>query len=182
MQLGPVVRDAEGGAPQGGGVLVGVAPGIDRLGVLGGVGCSLLQSHLVKTHLFGTLASYIFEAGGFNTQVFQRQAVHIMPGSGGIQHVGLEHGVVSYSVELNTVIGQYVGIVLEILANFGLVRILQQRLQLRQHHLSIQLLRRTEVVMSQRHIGCPARLHGERHADDPRLHIIETGCLGIKGK
>ena len=83
---------------------------------------------------------------------------------------------------MNTVIGQHTGVVLQVLAHLCLLLVLQQRLELRQHCVPVQLVRDAQVIVCQRHIGRAPGLHGKETPDNARLHIVEAGGLGIKGK
>ncbi len=99
-----------------------------NVGVFGGVGSCLIQSNLIKGQLLGTFTGDLFKVNGFVAQVFQRQAVHIVFGGDGIQHIRFEHGIEFHTFQMNTVVHQYVGIVFHMLANFFLVFIFQNGL------------------------------------------------------
>ncbi|MNM84807.1 hypothetical protein D3C81_969070 [compost metagenome] len=71
------------------------------VGILGGVGAGLLQGDLVEGQLLGALAGDVLEADGAVAEVLQRQAVHVVAGGGGIQHVGFEHGIESHALHVD---------------------------------------------------------------------------------
>src|SRR5690606_23048029 len=96
------------------------------VGVLGGVGCGLLQGDLVEGQLFRALAGDVLEAGGACAQVLQCQAVHIVTGGGGVQDVGFEHAVKGHAAHFDAIVGQYVDVVLGVLCQLGSGGVLQQ--------------------------------------------------------
>ena len=152
------------------------------IGVLGSVGPRLLDGDLVEGQLLGALAGDVLEADGATAEVLQRQAVHVMAGGGGVEHVGFEHGVEGHAAHLDAVVHQHVHVVLAVLADLGLRRILQQRLERAKHGIKLELLRHTHIGMTQRHIGRLARLDGERHADQLGALSIDAGGFGIEGE
>ena len=105
-----------------------------------------------------------------------------MAGGGGVQHIGLQHGVVADARQGDPVVGQHIGVVLEVLAQLGPLRVLQQGLQARQHLVAVQLLGGPEVIVTQWHIGGRAGLHREGDADDTRFHVVQAGGFGVEGK
>ena len=77
---------------------------------------------------------------------------------------------------------EHVRVVLEVMADLGVLLRLEQRLELREARVAIELVGRAGVVVPQRQIGRVARRDGERHADDLRLHVFEAGGLGVEGE
>lgn len=76
---------------------------------------------------------------------------------------------------------QHIHVVFRVLAKLCPLRILQQRLQRRQHRGAIELRRRARIIMGERDIGGRARLHRKGDADDFRAHRIDRGGFRIKG-
>ncbi len=152
------------------------------IGVLGSVGPRLFDGDLVEGQLLGTLAGDVLEADGAAAEVLERQAVHVVSGGGGVEHIGFEHGVEGHAAHLDTVMHQHVHVVFAVLADLGLRRILQQRLERAKHGIQLELLRHTHIGMAQRHIGRLARLDGERHADQLGALSIDAGGFGIEGE
>ncbi len=134
--------------------------------VLGGVRPGVLHLDLVERQLFGALAGNILEVNGLAAQVLQGEAVHVVPGGGGVQHIGLQHGVEAYAAQGYVVIGQHTAVVLEVLADFRPVGVFQQGLQPGQHLGAIQLRGCAQVVVGQRHIGRPP---GSTAKDTPTI-------------
>ena len=152
------------------------------LGVLGGIRRRLFYWHLVEGQLLRTFASDVFKMNRPLTEIFERQGIQVVSAPRGIQYVGLQHCVVVNTAQGNTVIGQYVGIVFEMLAHLGGLGVLQQRLQRLEHCVAIQLIRGARVIMGKGHVGRGAGLDCKRHADHFRDHVIEARRLGVKGK
>ena len=69
-----------------------------------------------------------------------------------------------------------------VLAELGLLRILEQGLELFDYPIAIELGGSVIIVMCKRHIGRLPHLHCERYADKLRLHIVKARCVGIEGK
>ena len=150
--------------------------------VLAGVGGRLLQGDLVEGELFGALAGDLLERDGLLPQVLQRQGVHVVAGGGGVQHVGLQHGVLQRPRHRDAVARQHRDVVLEVLADLGFAGILQQRLECGQHGIAVELCGGVQIVVGQRDIGRLARLKRQPHADDARLHIVQAGGLQVEAE
>ncbi|MNE06127.1 hypothetical protein D3C80_987080 [compost metagenome] len=158
--------------------------------VFRGIGAGLFQGDLVEGQLLGTFAGDVGKADGSVVQVLERQAVHVMTGGGGVEHVGLEHGVVGHALHLDTVgnvatdgaVGEDVHVVLGVLRHLDLGRVLQQRLERQQHAVAVELLGHAHVGMGQRHISAFMGLDRERHADQLRLLGIEPGGFGVESE
>ncbi|MCY1512737.1 hypothetical protein D9M68_472090 [compost metagenome] len=116
-------------------------------------------------------------------KVFQRQAVHVVAGGGGIQHVGFEHGVEGDAphVDRRGSVDQHVHVVLAMLGDLGLVRVLEDRPERGEHGVAVQLRRHAHVAVRQRNVGGLALLHGEGHADQLRLLGVDAVGLGVEG-
>ena len=154
-----------------------------HVGIFCRIGPGLFQGDLVEGQLLGTLAGNVLEADGAVRQVLLRQAVHIVTGRRGVEHIGFEHGVESHALHLDRRgrVGQYIDVVLGVLADLGLGRVFENRLERAQHGVAVQLRRHAHVGVGQRHVGGLARLDGEGHADHLGLLRIETGGLGVEG-
>ena len=85
------------------------------------------------------------------------------------------------AVQGDLTIGQNVRIVLQVMAELGLGGVFQNRLELGQYLVAIQLMRRAGVIVAQRHIGGFACGDGEGHADETRLHVIQAVGFRIEG-
>ena len=82
----------------------------------------------------------------------------------------------------NTVIGQHVSVVFQVLAHLGGLCIFQKRTKCLKHCVAIQLIRRARVIMREGHVGGGAGFYGKGHANHFRDHVVEARRLGIKGK
>ena len=152
------------------------------LSVLSGIGRGLFYRHLVEGQLLGALARDIFKMDRPLTEVLERQGIEIVSAPRGIEYVGLQHCVIVNTAQGNTVIGQYVGIVFEMLAHLGGLRILQQWPQRLEHCVAIKLIRRARVIMGEGHVGRGTGLNRKRDANHFRNHVIEARRLGVKSK
>ena len=143
--------------------------------VFGGAG----DVDLRERNLPSPLAAQVFIADTAAPQVAQSQAgqpvrlVHL-------EHIALQHGVVHIALHLDAVVGEYMAVVLDVLAQLGPAGVLQPGFQAGQHLSPGQLLGRTRVVVGQRHIGGLTRLHRKAHAHDLGAHLIKRGGLGVK--
>ena len=161
-----------------------------HVGVFGGIRASLVQSDLVEGQLLGALAGDVLELDRGVLQVLLGQAVHVMTGGRGVEHVGLEHGVEGHAahgdaavlVAVEGAVGEDVHVELGVLADLELVRVFQQRLERPQHRIAVQLLRRVGVVMGQRDVRSFISLHREGNANQLRLMGIDPGGFGIEGE
>ena len=82
-----------------------------------------------------------------------------------LQHVGLEQRVVHHAAQRHAVIGEHVLIVLEVLAELGLICVLEPGPQQSQGAFHAQLRRRAGVVVRKRQIRRPPGLGAKRHAN-----------------
>ena len=101
--------------------------------ILSGVRPGLVQRHLVEGQLALTLAGNILIVDSLVSQVLERQRIHVVPRTGAVQHVGLQHRVKANSLEFDTVVQEYRAVILEILSDLGPIGIFQQLPQLLQH-------------------------------------------------
>ena len=154
------------------------------IGIFGGIRAGLVQVDLVEGELLGALAGDVLEGDGGVVEVLLRQAVHVVAGSRGIQHVRLKHGVERHAAHVDgrRAVSQNVDVVLGVLPDLGLGRVFQQRLQGQQHGLAVQLGRRAFIIVGQGHIGCFMWLDGERQANQLRLLGVQAGGLGVEGE
>ena len=153
-----------------------------HVGVLGGVDRGLRDRHFAEVDLILALAGHVFVLEGFVAQVLERERVHVVARGGGVEHVGLEHGVEAEAGEPHAVIGEHVQIVFEVLPDLGRLLSLEQRLEFRQHFFALELCRRAGVIVRQRHVGAATHAVGKRHAHDLGLHGIEAGGFGVEGE
>ncbi len=153
-----------------------------HVGILGRVLRSALHRHLIEGQLLGALAGHLLERDGLDAQILRRRRVHVVARGHAVPDVGLEHGVVAHALDVDVVVGQHVGIVLQMLAELGQLRILQQRLQRREHPRARQLFGRAGIVVRERHIGGDTGLDAERDADDLGIHVVQARGLGVEGE
>ncbi len=97
------------------------------VGILGGIRPGLLDGHLRERNLLGAFAGHIFVVNGGMAEVFQRQRVHVVTRCGAVQHIALQHGVVTDAAQDDAVIGEHAHVVFEILPELGLGGVFQQR-------------------------------------------------------
>ena len=152
------------------------------LSVLSGIGRGLFYRHLIEGQLLHTFARDVFKMNRPLTKIFERQGIEVVSAPRGIEYVGLQHCVVVNTAQGNTVIGQYVGIVFQVLTHLGSLRIFQQRPERLEHFVAVQLIRRAGVIVREGHVGGGTGLHRKGHADHLRDHVIEARRLGVKGK
>ena len=153
-----------------------------HLSVLGSIRRGLFYRHLVEGQLLGPFASDVFEMDRPLAEVFERQGIEVVSAPRCIQYVGLEHRVVMNTAQGNTVIGQHVSVVFQVLAHLGGLRIFQQGPKRLEHGVAIQLIRGARVVMREGHVRRNAGFDGKRNTNHFRDHVIKTRRLGIKGK
>ena len=82
----------------------------------------------------------------------------------------------------NPIVCQHLHVILEVLANFLNVSIFQQWLHLLQYLPAVQLLRRTGVIMRQRHISGFSRLNSKRQPNNFSLHGVQVSGFGVESK
>ncbi|MNQ55968.1 hypothetical protein D3C85_700780 [compost metagenome] len=154
-----------------------------HIGVFRRVRPGQFQGDLVEGQLLGALAGDVLEADGAVVEVFQRQAVHVVAGRRGVEHVGFEHGVEGHALHLDRRrgIGEDVDVVLGVLADLGLARVFQDRLERRQHLVAIELRRHAHIGVGQRDVGGFARRDRERQAHQLRLLRVEAGGFAVEG-
>ena len=150
------------------------------------IGRGIVYRDLAEIDLLGPFACHLLITDGLVTQIFECQRVHIVTGGGTVQHIGFEHGVVGHPAQGDVVIRQHTHVVLEILSQLGLGRVFQQGFQPCQDCIAWQLCRGTGIGMGQRDVGrldpTLRTTHRQRDPHNRRIHVIETGGLGIKGK
>ena len=101
--------------------------------VFGGIGPGLLERHLVEGDLLGALAGHVLEVDGLAAEELQRHVVHVVARADGVEHVGLEHGVEAHAPQRDAGAGEHAHVVLQVLADLGLLRVFQDRLQRFEH-------------------------------------------------
>ena len=79
-------------------------------------------------------------------------------------------------------VGQDVGVVLEVLPDLGDPLILQQGPQGLEHGVTVELVWRARIIVRQRHIRCCTGRHRERDSNHFRHHIVEACRFGIEGE
>ncbi len=152
------------------------------VGIFGRVGTGLVQKDLVEGQLLGTFACNVLERNGGMPKVLLRQAVHVVPRAGRVEHVRFEHGVIGHPLHLDRgrTIGKDVDVVLGVLAYLGFCRVLQQGLEREQNGLTVQLGRGAFVVVHQGDVGRFMGLDGEGNPYQLGALRIEAGGFGIE--
>ncbi|KAF1030450.1 MAG: hypothetical protein GAK37_01366 [Pseudomonas sp.] len=161
-----------------------------HVGVFGRIRARLLKGDLVERQLLGAFTGDVLEGHGVVVQVLFGQAVHVVPGGGGVEHVGLKHriernaahGDALRRVAADGAVGQDVHVELGVLAHLELGRVFQQRLQGQQHGVAVQLVRHADVGMGQRDVGRFVGLNRERNPHQLRLLGVDAGGFGVEGE
>ena len=107
------------------------------------------------------------------------EVVHVV-GPVRLQNVGFEQCVVGDAGERQSVVGQHVLVVLEVLPQFLSFRIGEPRREPREHAVLRKLFRRPGIPMRERQVARVAGLDRQRHADDPCRHRVEARCLRVE--
>jgi hypothetical protein len=88
------------------------------VGVFGGVFGGAGQLDLAEADLLGALAADLGVGEGLEAQVAAGQGIHVV-GLVALEHVGFEQGVFRDAGQRDAVVGQDVGVVLEVLAELA---------------------------------------------------------------
>jgi hypothetical protein len=152
------------------------------VGVFGRVFRGFLDADLVEGDLLGALAGDILEMNGAHAQQVRSHRIHVVARRRAVEHIRLEHGVVALALQPYAVVLQHMDVELQVLADLAVVRILEHRAQRLEHTGAIELLRRTGVVVPQRHVGCVTGFDAERDTDDLGAHVVKTRGFGIECK
>ena len=150
------------------------------LGVFAGVLAGFGNIDLVELDLAGTFAAQVFKADAAAAQVALSQAGQAMR-LVHFQHIALQHGVVAIALHLDTVVGKYMAVVFDVLAQLGPGRVLQPGLEPRQHLGQRQLCGRARVVVRQRNVSGCSGFHAQAQPHYPGLHRIDRGRLRVHG-
>ena len=105
-----------------------------------------------------------------------------MAGGDRIQYIRFQHRVIFNPPHLDVVISQHIHVIFHVLTHLALLCIFQQWFQLIEHPVTLQLFRRTRIIMADRNIDRLILLYRKRHPDDLRLHIIQIVSFSIKGE
>ena len=105
-----------------------------------------------------------------------------MAGSDRVQNVGFQHSVLGNALQGDAVVSQYVLIVFQVLPDLGQLGILQQRLELLENLVTIQLFGGTHVVVAQGDVGGFARVDREGDTHYFSVDIAKTGGFRVEGK
>jgi hypothetical protein len=79
----------------------------------------ILDADLAEGNLFGALAGDILVVRGLAAEVLQRQGIHVVAAAGAVEHVGLEHRVEGHAAHLDSIQGEHVHVVLNVLPHLG---------------------------------------------------------------
>jgi hypothetical protein len=108
-----------------------------------------------------------------HAEVMCRGRVEVVARRRAVEHVGLEHRVVTDAGELDAVVAQHVCVELEMMPRLGTRGILEQRFQGRERPRAIELRGCAGVVVRERHVGGVPGLDAERNAHDLGTHVVE---------
>ena len=149
------------------------------VGILGGVDGGALDIDLVEADLLGALAAQVFVGDGGQSEVTGAQLAEIVA-LVGLDHVGLEHGVVGDTSQRDAVIGENMLVVLGVLQHFFPVNRGKPGFQSRQHFVARQLVGGAGSSMGERDIAGFADFYRERNADDACGKGVEAGRFRIE--
>ena len=93
----------------------------------------LFQRDLVEGQLLCAFTGDILERNSLDTEVSPGNRIHVVAGHRAVQHIGFEHRVILHATHAYAVIGQYVRVVFQMMTHFLNLRVLEQRLQGREH-------------------------------------------------
>ena len=150
------------------------------VGILCSVGRRLLERHLVEGELFRPLAGNLLELDRVVVQIGLRQRIHVVACRHRVVDVGLEHGIEGNALHLDSMVGQHVHVVFQVLAELGLFGILENRLQRIEHLVAIKLRGSIRTSVADRDVAGFALTDSERETDNLRLHIVETRGLSVE--
>ena len=139
---------------------------------------SLVDGDLRERNLVRALAGDIHVIDAAATQMPFGQAGQPMR-LVDFEHIALQHRVVRIALHFDAMVGQHMPVVFDVLAELGPRRVFQPRLEPRQHLTPRQLRGHIAIAVSQRNIGCDARLGAERDSDDLGLHLDQRAGLGV---
>ena len=149
------------------------------IGIFRGIRCRRLEIDLVECQLFGAFSRDILVMNRFPAEVVPCHRVHVVACRDTVQHIGLEHRVEAHAGQADAVAGQYVRVILEMMADFCRIRVLEKSPELFQHLVAIELVRRARIVVCDRYVGGFAGCDCERQADHFGGHVIQARSLGI---
>jgi hypothetical protein len=124
-----------------------------EVGVFGGVLGCLIDRHLVETDLLRSLAAEHFVGDRREAEVTSRELTQIVAANAvlaGFEDVRLQQCVVCHTGEMNAVVGQYMLVVLEVLADLRVSWRFEPGLETRQHFVARQLRWCSGVVVGER--------------------------------
>ena len=148
------------------------------VGIFGGITRGGIQIDLIETQLLRTLADHFRIADGLHIEMAQREVIHVVR-LVRFQHIGLQQRVLGNARKRDTMIGENVSIVFEVLPEFLVLHALQPALQFLQSRVAFELVGCAGIDVRQRQICRLVRRDGERDTDQLRVHHIQAGGLGI---
>ena len=140
-----------------------------------------VDRHLVERQLSCSPARDVVEPDRVDPEVTRRGRVEVVPRQGAVEHVGLEHRVVSHPGELDAVVAQHMRMELEMVSHLGARRILEQGLESGEHAPTIELRRCARIVVRERDVGGVPGLAGQGDTDDLGPHVVGRGRLHVDG-
>ena len=141
--------------------------------------CCLADLDLAERNLVRALATQVFVVHAATAQMAVGQAGQAV-GFVHFQHVALQHGVVRKTLHFDTVVGEHMAVVLDVLPELLLLAVHQPGGEARQHLVARQLGWRIRVIVRQRNVGSCARLHAEADAHDLGHHLVQRGGFRVQ--
>ena len=135
-----------------------------NVGILGRIFGRALDSDLIEADPVRALPRDLVVGDRLHVEMTPRQAVHVVR-TIRFQQVRLQHRIVRDPGERDTVVGEHVLVILDVLPELRRARILEPGLELREHGVQRELRRRSRVAMRKRHVRGAAGLDRECEAD-----------------
>lgn len=119
----------------------------------------------IEADLGSTFATDIGIADRFVIQKPFGQAVHVMSPVR-FEDIGFQQGIVNDPLQPDTVIGEHMAVILEILADFVFLRVFQPGFEFVENGLQWKLLALFHAVMSERNVSGMTGFDGEGNSDE----------------
>ena len=148
--------------------------------IFGGILRRLVDIHLIEGNFLRALAGDVFVVNGLDAEISLGRRIHVVPRRDAVQHIRLQHGIETLAGERDAVVCQHMRVELQVVTQLRLRQVFEYGLQRGKDFVPIELMRRPGVIMAQRHVSRFAGRNRESHADDARLHVVQTVGLGIE--
>ncbi len=120
------------------------------VGVFGRIFGRLVHRHLAEGDLLRAFAGDVLVVNRLDAEILRGRRIHVVADGHAVPHVGFEHRVEAHAAQRDAVIGEHVCVVLQVVADLGMLLGLQQRLEARQAGVAIELVRGAGIVVAQR--------------------------------